>query len=297
MSNAPQPAPVILDGAYRLLRAAGTGGTARVFQAEDTKTGQKVAVKVLRKELADQQDFVARFQREATLLRQLNHPNLVHFIRLEAAPEGLLLILDWVEGQRLDELVKQGKLSTPHALSVLGQVASALAGLHTAGIVHRDLKPENVMVDLGADPPTARLLDLGIARFADPKKAAKAFVTVQGSVTGTPTYLSPEQITDKPASPQSDIYSFGVMGYLLLQGRPPFKAANDFMMMQMHLHEPAPRLQPTDPALANSPVVDVLAQCLEKAPNKRPANGMELQALLERQPGAQPKKKWWPFGR
>jgi serine/threonine protein kinase len=129
--------PTILDGRYRLVKTAGTGGTANVYLAESTTTGEKVAVKVLKKALVQQDDMLGRFQREAKLLQAVSHPNIVKLIEFVDAPEGWLLLMQWAEGERLDRLT----LTPEETKTVLAQLASALAAVHAAGIVHRDLKP------------------------------------------------------------------------------------------------------------------------------------------------------------
>lgn len=290
--------PTILEGAYRLLKPAGSGGTAKVYQAEDTKTGQKVAVKVLRKELASHADFVARFHREAALLAQVRHPNLVHLIRFADAPEGMLLVLEWIEGIRLDVRLKESPVLGVEALRILVHVAEALAALHQQGVVHRDLKPENIILENRSDGPFARLLDLGIARPSDAKLANKGFVTLQGQVAGTPTYLSPEQILARPATTRADVYTFGVLAYVLVTGKPPFHSENSYALLQDHLNSPAPTPVPLDPSLAKHAVLGLIRRCLEKAPEDRPQDGQALVAALTgRSLAPTDKRKWWSLSK
>jgi serine/threonine-protein kinase len=288
------PEPTLLNGAYRLLRSVDAGATARVYLAEEVATGAMVAVKVLRKELADEPEFVSRFEREATLLQQLDHPNLVKLIELVHGPEGMFLLLEWAEGTRLDQLLReQGPFASDDALSVLRQLADALGALHAAGIVHRDLKPENLMVEKTAWGYRARLLDLGIARFADPARAAATFQTLQGLIAGTPTYLSPEQILARPATPACDVYAFGVLAFVVLTGKPPFEDPTQLGLMQKHLDLPAPRLKPRDPALARHPIVKLVARCLEKDPADRPVDGAALLAALSDLPAPSARRSWF----
>jgi serine/threonine-protein kinase len=281
-ANATMPEPTLLNGTYRLLRSVDAGATARVYLAEEVATGTKVAVKLLRRELMSQPEFVSRFEREAMLLSQLNHPNLVRLIRLVNAPEGLFLLLEWVEGQRLDHFIhQQGPLTGHDALRVLTQIARALGALHRAGIVHRDLKPENVMIEQKPRGLTARLLDLGIARFADPSRAESTFQTLQGQVAGTPTYLSPEQILAKPAAPTADVYAFGVLAYFVLSGHPPFEDPSQLGLMQKHLSTKPKALVPIDKHLARHPIVALVMRCLKKSETDRPPDGAALVTALD----------------
>ncbi|MDP1918113.1 MAG: serine/threonine-protein kinase [Myxococcales bacterium] len=283
----------ILDGKYRLVRPAGTGGTARVFLAEDTKTGERVAVKVLRRELLDDSDMRARFQREASLLWQIDHPGIVKLLKFEErAKEGLLLVLEWIDGVRLDELIAREQLSGAVRVELLAQLASALGAIHQNGIAHRDVKPDNAMVTGWPDAPRVKLLDFGIARFTDPKEAALMFQTNINKVGGTPSYVSPEQAMGRAVTAASDVYSLGIVGYLLLSGSLPFKGGH-FDVLSAHLNDPPPPLVPIDDALAGHPALQVVVQCLEKNPAKRPADGAAVEALLR----APKKKGLWPFTR
>jgi serine/threonine-protein kinase len=155
----------ILNGRFRLLKAAAKGGTANVYLAEEVATGKKVAVKVMKKDLPEVHDMMKRFAREASVMSKLKHPNIVGLVHFEQAPEGLLLLTDWVDGTRLDALLGAKALPTQVALSLLKQLAAALAAIHATGVIHRDLKPENIVV---TKEGVLKLLDFGIARFASP---------------------------------------------------------------------------------------------------------------------------------
>ncbi len=283
----------IIDGRYRLIRPVGTGGTARVYLGQDTTSGDFVAIKVLRRELLTDPEMKARFQREASLLWQIEHPNVVKLLKFEdRAREGLLLVLEWIEGARLDQLTAQERFTGPLAVELFAQLASALGAIHRNGIAHRDVKPENVMVVGWPDEPAIKLLDFGIARFTDPKEAALMFQTAVSKVGGTPSYLSPEQAQGKPATAASDVYSLGIVGYQLVSGELPFKG-NQFEVIAAHLKHKPPALTPKDPELEGHPVIDVITQCLEKDPADRPANGSDVEQLVR-----SPKKKGrWPFSR
>lgn len=278
---------LILDGRYRLIRAAGTGGTANVYLAETTANGTHVAVKVLKKSMAEQQDMLGRFRREAATLRQVAHPNIVKLIELTESPQGLVLVMEWAEGERLDAIT----LTPEEVRLVLVQLASALATIHAASVVHRDLKHENVIVQRN-ETVHARLLDFGIARF-ETDVPASGFVSMLGQVAGTPSILAPEQIRGAAPDARSDVYSYGVLGWRLVTGAVPFAGASDFATLQMHLQDKLPPFKPTDPSLAV--LESVFRKCLEKKDEDRYRDGMAiLEALGTATPP--PKKKWWPFG-
>jgi serine/threonine-protein kinase len=196
----------------------------------------------------------------------------------ERAKEGLLLVLEWVEGVRLDQLIATAPLSGQAALEVLTQLASALGAIHQNGIAHRDVKPENVMIT-GATG--VKLLDFGIARFTDPKEAALMFQTNLNLVGGTPAYVAPEQAMAKPVTSASDVYSLGVVGYQLLSGRLPFTGKH-FDVLAAHLNDDPPPLTPADRALDRHPALAVVMRCLEKRPERRPASGAEVEQLLRK---------------
>ena len=272
---------LILDGEFRLLRPAGSGGSARVYLAEEVASGARVAVKMLRHNLAADADMQGRFAREAAVLSRLEHPNIVRLLRFEQSAGGVLLLLEWVDGRGLDQVVAEWPMQTPRALRVLRQLASALAAIHAAGVVHRDLKPGNVMLEGEGDAERVRLLDFGIARFADPVLAQDQFQSALGHFTGTPAYISPEQASGRTADARSDVYTFGVLAYLVLTGHLPFVGKSDVDVLAQHLTKRPPRLSPADQSLEGSRLEALVMQCLEKQADDRPADGAALVKALE----------------
>jgi serine/threonine protein kinase, bacterial len=256
-----------------------------VYMAQ-ARDGTLVAVKVLRKELSGQRDMLGRFQREAVLLQRVQHPNVVKLIECVDAPEGLLLVMEWAQGERLDSL----RLEPAEVKVVLAQLADALAAIHAAGIVHRDLKPENVMVQR-TPHLHAWLLDLGIARFQHARDAVGNFVTMTGQGAGTASCISPEQIRGEAPDPRSDVYSFGVLAYRLLTGRLPFDAQTDMEMMEHHLRSVPRPPTVSDPSLAG--LEWLVVQCLEKKREARPSDGTSLLDALKH--AGSKRKTWWPF--
>lgn len=263
---------LILKGRFKLLKAAAKGGTANVYLAEEVATGKKVAVKVMKKDLPGLQDMMKRFEREAQVMAKIRHPNIVGLVHFEHAPEGLVLLTDWVDGERLDVAMGTNALEPARGVALLQQLAAALAAIHATGVIHRDLKPENIVI---ARDGVLKLLDFGIARFTE--ATASQFMTAAGQIAGTPAYLAPEQAMGKKCDARTDVYTFGVLAYRMLGGKLPFEASNDLDMLTAHVKKtPARLLAPG----VDSHVIDCVMQCLEKKSEARPADGQALVALL-----------------
>jgi serine/threonine protein kinase, bacterial len=263
---------LILNGRFKLLKPIAQGGTANVYLAEEVRTARKVAVKVMKKDLPEVQDMIRRFEREASLLAKIRHPNVVGLVHFENAPEGLVLLTDWVDGTRLDVLMSKGPLAPAAALVLLRQLASALAAIHATGVIHRDLKPENIVI---ARDGVLKLLDFGIARFTTP--GATQFVTALGTIAATPSYVSPEQALAKPCDSRTDVYTFGVLAYRLLSGRLPFEGKNDFEVMSAHVKT---KPKTFEAAGIEPEIIELVMQCLEKKPDARPKDGAALVEAL-----------------
>jgi serine/threonine protein kinase len=206
---------------YLLDEPIGAGATGRVWRAR-TRSGEPVAVKVLRSELAEDEQVVHRFVQEGTLLRRLSHTNLIGVRDLVIEGPVLAIVMDLASGPDLrQELGMRGTLPAAEAVTVAAEVLSGLATVHAAGIVHRDVKPENVVLDQFAGTPRrARLTDFGVSRLLD---AASSNSRTQATVlVGTPSYMAPEQALPGPVTPAADVYAVGCLLYELLCGVPPF---------------------------------------------------------------------------
>jgi serine/threonine protein kinase, bacterial len=297
MPPATKPGPTILNGRYRLVRPAGSGGTANVYLAEELSTGKKVAVKVLKRQLMSDPDMLARFSREADVLSQIQHPNIVRLESYQQSTEGLLLLLEWVEGQRLDEVLEEGPMPGAHVLRVFEQLAGALGAIHDQAVVHRDIKPENVMLVASRHGPVVRLLDFGIARFLSPHESLSGFVTHAGMAAGTPTYVAPEQIRGRPPTARTDVYAWGVVAFEAVSGRPPFDGPTEYQILESHVNEPPPPLVPLDASLEGSTLLPLICWALQKDPGDRPADGNELLRALQLPPAQARKKRWWKLHR
>ncbi|MBX7099261.1 MAG: serine/threonine protein kinase [Myxococcaceae bacterium] len=267
---------LVLDGRFRVTSLLGGGGMGMVYRGEQVSLGRPVALKVLREDLSQQAGMAERFRREALLLSAVDSPSVVRIIDF-GVHEGLLcLVMELIEGRTLELALREGPFAPARALQVLEQLARGLAVIHAQGIVHRDLKPENVLLCDTPAGETARLLDFGIARFAD-QSAPGSGVTQAGLVLGTPEYLSPEQAMGQGPASQSDLYSLGVLAYRMLSGRLPFSGSGPGELIAQHVHAAPTPLLEVAPALSSEPALAALVmQCLEKDPASRPQGAAVL---------------------
>ncbi len=287
----PPPMPTssrtVMGGRFKLVANLGDSGVAEVFVAEQQPLGQKVQLKVLKKDLRGDAEMMARFRREAELLASVDHPAVVRVLDFGADRDGTILVMEHVDGQPFDTLLRDGPMEPRRAVHLFSQLAHGLGAIHAKGIVHRDLKPENVVITGALMGEQAKLVDFGIARLFDPASGdspAKRFdsAIVDGAqLIGTPAYLSPEQARGEPATPASDVYSFGVLAYLMLTGRLPFTGDAD-ALMRHHLSSRPPALEAVLPGLARHPqLTAVVMRCLEKNPVDRFENGQALAAAID----------------
>ena len=258
-----------LGDGYTLERELGGGGMSRVFLARDEALGRDVVVKVLSPELAAGLSS-ERFTREIRLAASLQEPHIVPVLTAGTTTDGLpWFTMPFVAGESLRERLTRGALPTAEALGILRNVAQALVYAHARGIVHRDIKPENVLLSSG----TAVVADFGIAKAvsASRTQAPEANLTQAGMAIGTPAYMAPEQATgDANTDHRADVYAWGVLAFELLQGAHPFAdRTTSAAMTAAHIATPAPAVT----AASVSPGVRALiARCLAKEPDDRPAN-------------------------
>ncbi|MFI5839132.1 serine/threonine-protein kinase [Catenuloplanes sp. NPDC051500] len=219
------PAPRQIGGAYALQEEIGGGATGTVWRALDSSSGEQVAIKLLRDELAAEPKTVMRFVQERAILRMLRHPHIVPVRELLTVGPSLGLVMDLIPGGSLRRRLREaGTLPPAEAAVILGQTAAALSHAHRRGVVHRDLKPDNILLTApGAADPTVRLTDFGVARVLHSPR-----ITTTGAVIGTPSYLSPEVISGGRPTPAADVYALGVVLFELLLGRPPFSGLTPY---------------------------------------------------------------------
>ena len=270
---------------FRIDEQIGTGGMGTVYRAHQTTVGRDVAVKVLRSELARDEESVFRFEREARLAISLDHPNLVRVFLSGRLSDGrLYIVMELLEGRSLaEELTHDGLPSIERALIMTMKLCAGLGAVHAAGIVHRDIKPENVyLVKRGKDNDFVKLVDFGIARVLEAEGIGPT-TTQSGRVFGTATYISPEAATGEDTDQRSDIYSLGVLTYQLLTGSLPFEGKTAGAVLMQHVHQEPPMLQ-TKGRGAEVPddVARVVMQALSKDPAARQQSLAEfLDSLAE----------------
>jgi len=257
---------------FRIDEQIGTGGMGTVYRARQTTVDRDVAIKVLKSELARDEQAVFRFEREARLAISLDHPNLVRVFLSGRLGDGrLYIVMELLEGRSLaEELERNGLLSLERALILIMKLCAGLGAVHAAGIVHRDIKPENVyLVKRGRDDDFVKLVDFGIARVLEGDGIGPT-TTQSGRVFGTATYISPEAATGEEADQRSDIYSLGVLAYQLLTGVLPFEGKTAGAVLMQHVHQEPPLLQ-TKGRGAEVPneVAQVVMRSLSKNPDAR----------------------------
>lgn len=262
---------------YLIGREVGRGGMAVVYAAEDVRLQRKVALKVLPPDLAFRPDVRERFVREAQTAARLNHPHIVPIYAVHEAQGLVCFAMALVEGESLAAyILREPRPSFAFVAHMLEQMADALAYAHACGVVHRDMKPDNVLLD--RESGRAMVTDFGIARAAE----SGSRLTQTGIAVGTPAFMSPEQATgDKEVDGRSDLYSVGVIGYLMLAGRLPFEATSTPAMLMKHVSETPPPLRVWRPD-APRVLVEALERCLAKRPQDRWDSALHLRDVLRR---------------
>ena len=275
----------MIAGRYRLEAVIGRGGMSTVYRAFDTVLERPVAIKLMHREIAADSDQLERFRREARSVAQLNHPHVVSVIDAgeepsedgEEPPTGTpYIVLEYVDGETLKGLIRrEGPLEIPQAIAYAIEIARALGAAHERRIVHRDVKPHNVLIDPEGG---AKITDFGIAR-----SLSEEGLTLAGRVLGTTDYVSPEQALGQPVTPQSDIYSLGVVLYEMLTGDVPFHGDSPVAVAMKHVREEVPDVQARRPQIsaATAAVVDrALAKDLAQRYPDAAAMAADLEEVL-----------------
>ena len=262
----------LVDGRYRILRRIGSGGMADVYCAEDSHLGRQVAIKVLHRRFAQDQEFVERFRREAKSAAGLNHPNVVGVFDRGEHEGTYYIAMEFLTGRTLKDIVtSEAPLPQERVIDIGTQILEAAGFAHRHGVIHRDFKPHNVIVD---DLGHAKVTDFGIAR------AGASEMTETGSIMGTAQYLSPEQAQGHAVTATSDIYSIGVMLYEMLAGRLPFEGDSAVAVALKHLSEQPPPISQWRPDVHPALEAVVMA-ALAKDPSQRWQSAEDLAAALE----------------
>jgi len=273
----PDLAPGDSFGPYRLTAQLGEGATGLVFSAVRQPTGEVVALKILRSELADDAEYTRRFVRETRAALEVEHPHLVRVVDAGMIDGRHYLEMEHVSGRTLAQRIRrERRLPVADSLRVASEVAAALDALHRRGIVHRDVKPANVLLD---EAGLAKLTDFGLA-----KGRAYTVLTKPGQLLGTVDYLAPEVIRGEGATTASDVYSFGCVVFACLAGNPPF-TGRPFEVTAKHLGE-----EPPEPGAGRDDVSPALSgavrTALAKEPDERPATARAYALALWRAGGA-----------
>lgn len=270
-----EPLPTHL-GQYVVVRELGRGGMGVVYLARDPKLDRLVAIKVLPETLERDKDRLGRFEREARVLASLNHTNIASIFSVDQTPTGArLLVLEYVEGQNLADLLMRGPMTVKEALRLCLQIGRAIAAAHSKGIIHRDIKPGNVMVTTDGH---VKVLDFGLSTRETERSSAfgnasttdfqtASLATMPGRVMGTAGYMSPEQARGKPVDKRTDIWAFGCIMYKCLSGSHVFagETTTDVIVATLSTDPDWERLPPTTPERVRK----LLASCLEKSPDDR----------------------------
>ena len=240
MTNQPGSLSGKILGKYQVLERTGLGGMAEVYRGRHEQLGRDVAIKVLHPALIHDPEFLARFEREARLVANLRHPNIVQMFDFDTQDDQVFMVMEFIAGgslkQRLDELKSSGQFMPLDEIArILNQMAAALDYAHTRKMLHRDLKPSNILLDASGN---VYLTDFGIAHMMGGTR-----LTNTGSLLGTPAYMSPEQGRGEPLTIASDLYSLGIILFEMITGEVPFNAETPLAILQKQINDPPPPVE------------------------------------------------------
>ncbi len=258
----------IISERYEILRQIGEGGMANVYLAHDIILDRKVAIKILRGDLATDEKFVRRFQREALSASSLSHPNIVEMYDVGEDNGMYFIAMEYVEGKTLKQLLKRrGNLTLSEAIDIMLQLTDGISHAHESYIIHRDLKPQNIMIE---ENGMIKITDFGIAMALNSTQ-----LTQTNSVMGSVHYLPPEQASGKGSTVKSDIYSMGILFYELLTGMLPFKGENAVEIALKQMKDPLPSVKAQNPAVPQS-IENIIMKATAKNPKNRYNNVKEM---------------------
>ena len=276
----------IINERYEIIKSIGEGGMANVYLAQDKILNRKVAIKVLRGDLANDEKFIRRFQREAIAASSLSHKAVVEMYDVGEDNGTYYIVMEYVEGKTLKQLLKKrGSLTIPEVIDIMLQLTDGIAHAHDSYIIHRDLKPQNIMI---SDDGAIKITDFGIAMALNGTQ-----FTQTNSVMGSVHYLPPEQASGKGSSTKSDIYSMGILMYELLTGKLPFRGDNAVEIALKHMKDPIPSIRKINPDIPQS-VENVIIKATAKNPNNRYNDVKEMHKDIKTcmDPKRQNEPKW-----
>jgi len=248
---------------YQILSKIASGGMSEVYLADDVTSGKKVALKILDTKLSIDPEYLSRFKKEASICQQLDHKNIVKILSYGTFKESYYIAYEYIEGITLNNLLRQKRLSGSEIENISIQILEGLSFAHSKNIVHRDIKPSNIMIENGI----VKILDFGIA-----KQELSATVTKTGLFMGSPHYVSPEQIEGHDIDYRSDLYSFGIVLYEMIEGKVPFSADTPWGIIRAHLDKHIPEITKDTPSYLK----EVVIKCLSKRKEDRFKSANEI---------------------
>jgi predicted Ser/Thr protein kinase len=265
-------------GPFRILHHIAKGGMGAVYLAEDPTTGKKVAIKILTEEFSKMPGIQGRFKREGCAAARLEHPNIVSTIEMGHEEQYAYIAMEYLDGGSLMDLIEKEKRVAPaRTVDLMCDILSGLQHAHGHGVVHRDIKPANVLLTSSG---RAKVIDFGLAKDAE----AQTILTLAGSVMGTPAFMAPEQAQGEGAGPPADLYSCGILTFLLLTGKKPFEGKGMVDTLNKQINEPLPSIRALNPEVPEALEAVVKKMC-SKDPAKRHASPMEAIRSLRKAMG------------
>jgi len=267
-------------GKYKIIRRLAKGGMGAVYLAERHHDGHKVAVKILTEEFSKMPGIQGRFKREASATGRLEHLNIVTTIEMSKEDNYTYIVMEYVDGGSLvDALMREKKIPPLRTVEIMSDILAGLHHAHQHGVIHRDIKPANVLL---TSQGRAKVIDFGLAKDAE----AQTILTLSGNVVGTPAYMAPEQARGEGSGPSADLYSCGILTFLLLTGRKPFEGKSLVDILNRQINEPLPPIREISPEVPQE-LEDVVKKMCAKDPGKRHASPELAIKALRRSVGLQ----------
>lgn len=272
---------LVLNGRYRITRQLGEGGMGLVYRGERVELGRPVAIKFLHSPYAHSSRFVARFQREARAMSKLSHPYCVSVLDFGVHDRAPYIVMDFVTGKTLREVLDEGQLLPRRALDITRQLLAGLSHAHGQGVIHRDIKPGNIMLGEATGlGDHVRIFDFGLAKLHDPELDGEPSMA---AIVGTPAYMAPEQTRAEKVDARVDLYAAGVVLFEMLCGQKPFQGGEAYEILMMQRDQAPPRLRELAPELSWE-LEGVVSRALEKEPSNRFQDASEFVIAIESTP-------------